>query len=147
MTSITPESLHQKMTAGEIFHLVDVRTPREYAQAHVSGAVLEPLETFDVERVARQVAALSGAPAYVLCQSGSRARQAIASLEQAGISNCVLVEGGTAGWIRAGLPAERQALRGISLERQVRIVAGFLVLAGTALGAFWQAAILAIPAF
>jgi rhodanese-related sulfurtransferase len=147
MTSITPESLHRKITTGEKVHLLDVRTPREYAQAHVSGAVLEPLETFDVERVARQVSALAGMPAYVLCQSGSRARQAITKLEQAGLSACVLVEGGTEGWIKAGLLAERQALKGISLERQVRIAAGFLVLAGTGLGAFWHAAILAIPGF
>jgi rhodanese-related sulfurtransferase len=58
-----------------------------------------------------------------------------------------LVEGGTAGWIKAGLPVERRAVAGISLERQVRIAAGFLVLAGTALGFFWHPALLGLSAF
>jgi rhodanese-related sulfurtransferase len=145
--SITPQSLHQKMADGEDLHLLDVRTPREYAQAHVPGARLEPLETFDAGRVARQLAEPPAGPVYVLCQSGSRARQAIAKLEQAGVACCVLVEGGTAGWIQAGLPAERQAVKAISLERQVRIAAGFLVLTGTALGVFVHPAILTLPAF
>lgn len=147
MTSITPQLLHRRMAGGETLHLLDVRTPREYAQAHVPSALLEPLETFDVNRIAQQLSAQPRASLYVLCQSDSRARQAIAKLERAGVASCVLVEGGTAGWINAGLPVERQAVKAISLERQVRIAAGFLVLAGTALGAFWHPAILGIPAF
>ena len=45
-------------------------------------------------------------PVYVLCQSGGRARQAIERLERAGVHGCVLVEGGTQGWMDAGLPVE-----------------------------------------
>ena len=43
-------------------------------------------------------------PVYVLCQSGGRARKAIEKLERAGVRGCVLVEGGTQGWMDAGLP-------------------------------------------
>ncbi len=147
MTSITPRSLHQNILSGRKLHLLDVRTPREFAQAHVAAAVPAPLEDFDPERLARQFCVSSDAPMYVLCQSGSRARRAIARLEQAGVSPCVLVEGGTQGWIQAGLPVERQAISGISLERQVRIAAGFLVLLGTVLGFFWHPAFLGLSAF
>lgn len=128
-------------------HLIDVRTPREYARAHVAGAVLAPLESFERGLLRQQFCASPEAPLYVLCHSGGRAKTAIAKLEQAGVFPCVLVEGGTAGWIRAGLPVERQAVSGISLERQVRIAAGFLVLVGTALGFFWNPAFLGLSAF
>jgi len=147
MTSITPQSLHQKIVARGSLYLLDVRTPREYAQVHVPGAILEPLEKFDVARVRRRTSPSPEAPLYLLCHSGSRAKQAIIKLEQAGMSPCVLVEGGTVAWMQAGLPVERQTVKGMSLERQVRIAAGLLVLIGTLLGAFWQIAILALPAF
>jgi rhodanese-related sulfurtransferase len=147
MTSITPQSLQQKIVAGENLYLLDVRTPREYAQVHVPGAILEPLETFQIAKVKGQTSNSPDAPLYILCQSGSRAREAISRLEAAGVSRCVLVEGGTLAWLQAGLPVERQAVKGISLERQVRIAAGILVLVGTVLGAFLHSAILGLPAF
>jgi rhodanese-related sulfurtransferase len=147
MNSITPQFLHQKMTAGENLKLLDVRTPREHAQVSVPGAILEPLETFQAARVKQQISSSPEAPLYVLCHSGSRAKQAIARLQEAGVSQCVLVEGGTAAWVQAGLPVERQTVGSMSLERQVRIAAGFLVLVGTILGAFVHLGILALPAF
>src|SRR5690349_18944908 len=134
MTSITPQELHQKMVAGEKPHLLDVRTTREYAQVHVPGSILEPLEKFEVARVRRRTFASPDSPLYVLRHSGARAKHAIAKLREAGISPCVLVEGGTVAWMQAGLPVERQTIKGISLERQVRIAAGFLVFMGTLLG-------------
>ena len=76
-----------------------------------------------------------------------KTRQAIDRFERAGVRRCVLVEGGTAGWVRAGLPVEMQAGASISLERQVRIVAGALVLIGTLLGFFWNRFLLGLPAF
>jgi rhodanese-related sulfurtransferase len=147
MNSITPQSLGEKIAAGQDIHLLDVRTAREYAQVHVPGAVLEPLETLQVARVKDLISSSAQAPLYILCHSGTRAKQAIARLQQAGVSRCVLVEGGTAGWILAGLPVERQAVKSISLERQVRIAAGLLVLAGTVLGALVHPVILGLPAF
>jgi rhodanese-related sulfurtransferase len=147
MTSITPQLLQQKIVAGENPYMLDVRTPREYAQVHVPGAILEPLETFQIARVKGQTLNSPDAPLYVLCQSGSRARQAITRLKAAGVSQCVLLEGGTLAWIEAGLPVERKAVKGISLERQVRIAAGLLVLVGTVLGAFVHPVILGLPAF
>jgi rhodanese-related sulfurtransferase len=146
MKTIAPADLCRKMTAGEQPRLLDVRTPREYATAHVPGARLEPLENFDAARVAGQLAS-APEPVYVICQSGTRARTAIAKLEKAGLDRCVLVEGGTQGWIEAGLPVEKRAVGGISLERQVRIAAGALVLAGTVPGYFWHPAFLLLPGF
>ena len=89
MTSVSPQALHQKIVAGESLYLLDVRTPREYAQVHVPGTILEPLEKFQVERIKRQTCGFPDVPLYVLCHSGSRAKQAIAILQRAGLSRCV----------------------------------------------------------
>ena len=54
----------------------------------------------------------------------------------AGFENVVNVDGGTQAWAEAGLPVVR-GKKAISLERQVRIAAGFLVLLGAVLS-FWN---------
>jgi rhodanese-related sulfurtransferase len=146
MISISPNDLWRKMGAGEKLCLLDVRTPREYASVHVPGASLEPLERFHAATVAGRLSPAKR-PLYVICQSGTRARTAISRLESQGIEDCVLVEGGTQGWISAGLPVERQAGGRISLERQVRIVAGFLVVAGTLLGVYLHPGFLFLSGF
>ena len=52
-----------------------------------------------------------------------------------GIPHCLVVEGGTKAWEAAGLPVVRgQGM--ISIERQVRIGAGAMVLLGVVLGAW-----------
>jgi rhodanese-related sulfurtransferase len=56
-------------------------------------------------------------------------------LAAAGVASVVNVEGGTLAWEKAGLPVVR-GKKAMSLERQVRIAAGSLVLIGTVLGAF-----------
>ena len=69
---------------------------------------------------------------------------------QTGGSRCErlrLVEGGITACVGAGLPVERQASRVISLERQVRIAAGTLVLAGSLPGLLVHPAFLALPIF
>lgn len=73
-------------------------------------------------------------PLYVICASGARGRQACGKFAAAGFPDVVNVEGGTRAWEAAGLPVERGKAT-ISLERQVRIIAGSLVLLGVALGA------------
>jgi len=59
----------------------------------------------------------------------------------------VSIEGGTAAWIAAGLPVMRPGGRTISLERQVRIVAGSLVLIGSLLAWIVHPAFIGIPLF
>ena len=85
-------------------------------------------------------------PLYLICRSGSRGRQACEQFLAAGYHNVVNVEGGTLEWERVGLPVV-QGTKTVSLERQVRIAAGSLVLLGTGLGAFVHLGFLALSAF
>jgi rhodanese-related sulfurtransferase len=144
MKAISSQKLQQRIATGNPVRVLDVRTAPEYASGHIPQAVLEPLDRFDATRVARTLEN-KGDELYVICHSGTRARKAITRLEAAGLTNCVLVEGGMSAWIKAGFEVERQGKGVISLERQVRIAAGLLVLCGTLLGTFVHPALLVVP--
>jgi rhodanese-related sulfurtransferase len=127
------------VTAREVFErrgaeVIDVRTPAEFAEVHAEGARLVPLDQVDPKAI---MAARNGAaaePLYVICKHGGRAAKACERFEAAGFGNVFSIEGGTAAWEQAGLPVVRGTSRVISLERQVRIGAGALVLMGVVLG-------------
>lgn len=124
--------------------LLDVRTPGEFAAAHVDGSVLRPLSDLNVEEVRRLAAGKSHC--VVICQSGKRATQAAEKLKAAGLPGLSVLEGGVNAWTAAGLPVERgQGV--ISLERQVRIAAGALALTGAVLGYWVHPAWIALSGF
>ena len=131
-TAVDPRELKRRMAGGGPLHLLDVRTPGEFAAGHVPGAKLLPLDDLDPAAVCRERAG-DATPLYVLCQFGGRASRAIEKLERAGVRGCVLVEGGTQAWIDAGLPVNRGKSRGLPLMRQVQVVVGFLSATGAAL--------------
>ena len=130
MTTITPRQLHDRIQPGEKLHLLDVRTPMEHEEIHVPDVYLIPL---DADKLARVNGFAKDQPLYSFCRTGSRARQAAERLEKGGYNQCSVVEGGTMAWAEAGLPVIRGTSEVISLERQVRIAAGSIVLTGALL--------------
>ena len=133
MSVISAKQLHDRVQAGEQVHLIDVRTPAEFREVHATVARNTPLESLDCGAVL--AAHPTSAPLYVICRSGSRGKQACEKLAAAGCTNVVNVEGGTMAWDQAGYPVIR-GQKAISLERQVRICAGFMSLAGGMLAIF-----------
>lgn len=132
MQTISPKQLHDLVASGKSIDLIDVRTPVEYREVHVSFARNVPLDQLKPHEV---TANRNGDPLYVICRSGGRGKQACEKIAAAGFSNVVNVEGGTQAWDQAGLPVVR-GKKSMSLERQVRIAAGSLVLTGAVLGYF-----------
>lgn len=126
--------------------LIDVRTPVEYAEVHAEGAKLIPLDVLDPRAVMGERTGSPDEPVYVLCKSGARAAKAVERFRAAGYANVHSVEGGTAAWERAGLPVVR-GRKVVSLERQVRIGAGSLVLVGVLLGWLVHPAFFGLSAF
>lgn len=112
---------------------LDVRMPGEYRSAHAQFAQLLPLHEVNEKSAYEKTGFTPEKPLYILCQSGSRAATAAEKLCAAGVKNCIVVEGGTHAWEKAGLPIHRGE-GVISIERQVRIAAGSLVAAGVVLG-------------
>ena len=134
------------MESGKPLTILDVRTPAEFARVHALGARLMPLDQLDPAAVAAQRRDADEA-IYVICQSGARAAKACQQLREAGVAHAYCIEGGTAAWEKMGLPVERGEANVISLERQVRIGAGALVLLGVALAWTFHPAFIAIAAF
>lgn len=133
--SDTPQSVKTRLEAGEDAVLVDVRTPAEHRAVHATGATNIPLDTLDKKTCASLCGDHEGRKVYLICKSGQRAKMASERLAAAGMGEIVLVEGGTDGWVSAGLPVERGAAT-MDLERQVRIAAGSLVAIGVLLSLF-----------
>lgn len=133
ITVIAPEQLKQVGERGEGVELIDVRTPAEFREAHVSFARNVPLDRLDPEALRAELGEKCANPLYLICRSGARGKQACEKLAAAGMTNVVNVEGGTVACEAAGLPLVR-GKKAISLERQVRIAAGALVLLGAVLG-------------
>lgn len=124
--------------------LLDVRTPGEYETVHIRGAYNVPLDRLGEH--ADEICRTSDVPVVLICQSGSRARRAEEALRAAGMPNLHLLEGGMNGWLATALPVERGARR-LSLERQVRIVAGALAAAGGILSLLVSPLFGLLPAF
>ncbi len=135
ITTISPRELAARQERGEVSELIDVRTPVEFREVHVAFARNEPLDRLDPQALMNARNGASQQPLYVICRSGNRANQACEKFVAAGFTNIVNVAGGTLAWEQAGLPVTR-GKQAISLERQVRIAAGLLVLTGAALGYF-----------
>lgn len=94
---VTVEDLARARAEGA--HVVDVRSPEEYARGHVPGARNVPLE-----RVLDHPGEFEDG-VQVLCQSGGRSLKATRALRQAGVS-AVSVSGGTAAWVESGREIE-----------------------------------------
>jgi rhodanese-related sulfurtransferase len=144
--TITPRGIEDLRRQGREIELIDVRTPVEYREVHAGPARSVPLDRLDPGAVMGARGGPGDEPLYMICRSGSRGRQACEAFQAAGFRNVINVEGGTLAWEQAGLPVVR-GKKAVSLERQVRIAAGSLVVIGTALGATVHPAFLGLSAF
>ncbi len=145
MQTISPQELSDLLSQGKA-ELIDVRTPVEYREIHIEGARNVPLDRLEPESLVAQRNGRSDEPLYVTCKSGKRGSQACQKFIDAGFDRVVNVDGGVDAWESADLPVVR-GKKTISLERQVRIAAGFLVLVGALLGLFVHPYFVGISAF
>jgi rhodanese-related sulfurtransferase len=122
--------LREALAAGGI--LVDVREYPEYAAGRIPGARLIPLG--ELERRAEDLDPASAI--YVVCRSGRRGAEAQEKLSKLGFKEVRNVGGGMLAWEAAGYGVERDERAPWALERQVRFVAGLLVLLGVLLSVF-----------
>jgi rhodanese-related sulfurtransferase len=108
--------------------LVDVRSGSEFASGHIPGAINIPMDQIE----SRLDDLDHNLPIVLICQSGKRARMTAGLLEPCQRQIAVL-DGGTKAWVHAGLPVVASVKTRWSLERQVRLGAGLLVLTGVIL--------------
>ena len=118
--------------------LLDVRTPAEFGEVHIEGARLMPLDRLKPEEIKEG--------GVLICRTGKRAQQAHDQLRKAGCDDLRVLEGGVTAWEAAGLPVKRGKAV-MSLERQVRVAAGLLVVTGVLLGILVHPGFLGLAGF
>jgi rhodanese-related sulfurtransferase len=124
---ITSPELHTLLESPTAPRVVDVRTPAEFETSHIAGSYNVPLDVVDQlgPEIARR---LDGHSDVVLvCRSGQRSTKAQTLLRNAGLSSGRVLENGITDWEGRGFAVDRGAQRW-DLERQVRLVAGSVVL-------------------
>jgi len=102
---ISAEELHQMITGGDDFVLVDVRAPLEYADSHIEGAINIPVADLrtrysELERDKTTV---------LLCSSGNRSSLGASILKMHGFRDIVNLAGGMTGYSTAGYAKECHA--------------------------------------
>jgi rhodanese-related sulfurtransferase len=108
--------------------ILDVRTPAEFETAHIRGSHNVPLDVLD-KHGSEVVQQLDQDDDVVLvCKSGQRSAQAAALLHNAGLAGGRVLEKGITDWEGRGFGVDRGVERW-DLERQVRLLAGSLVVA------------------
>jgi rhodanese-related sulfurtransferase len=122
-----PRDLSDLLASDPTARLLDVRTPAEFENGHISGAYNVPLD--QLHEHAEEVRAARG-PVVLICQSGQRAQRAELLLRTAGMPAMQVLDGGMIAWRSAGLPVRRVRAR-VSLERQVRMTAGAIAALGS----------------
>lgn len=125
--AITSAELRKQLESSPAPRIVDVRTPAEFETSHISGSYNVPLDVLDEHT--REVAQLLGGDDEVVlvCRSGQRSTKAQTLLRNVGLTGGRVLENGIIDWEGQGFAVDRGAQRW-DLERQVRLVAGSVVL-------------------
>jgi rhodanese-related sulfurtransferase len=136
-TTISPRELKEFLSKHPSAHVIDVRTPAEFQEVHLPMARNIPLD-----RLSSTELPADDSPIIFVCKSGKRGEMACQKIQGRRVYN---IDGGTMACVDSGLSVERGRAV-MSLERQVRIAAGSLVLFGIAL-AYLHPAFLGLSAF
>ncbi|MBT3202481.1 MAG: MBL fold metallo-hydrolase, partial [Phycisphaerales bacterium] len=122
---ITVDEAQERLAAqDEPWTILDVRRPEEYQAVRIENSRNVPLDS-----LAGRLAEVTGSDQRLIlsCVSGARASMAAGVLAAAGVAQITVLKGALNAWRKQGAPVIREEVP-ISLERQVRIGAGALVL-------------------
>lgn len=125
--TIDSEQLRQLLHEAPELRILDVRTGGEYETVHIPGSYNVPLDT-----LGEHVTDLADVdhPVVLVCQSGGRATQAHEKLTAAGKQTLHILDGGMAAWQAAGGDVMQGDTERWAMDRQVRLAAGSMTLAG-----------------
>jgi hydroxyacylglutathione hydrolase len=96
---ISAESLYNRITTGiTTISLVDVRTPNEFADSHIEGAINIPAPDLRT----RYKELNPDKPTYLICSTGNRSSLAVSILKRHGFKEVYNIAGGMTGYSAAG---------------------------------------------
>lgn len=99
---ISQTNLLSRLETQQPFVLLDVRTPSEYAEGHIPGAI-----NIDFKQLKNRLSELKqfqNSTIIVYCETGIRARVAEVTLSQAGFTSILHLEGHMSAWRSNSLP-------------------------------------------
>ena len=123
--TLTPTDLRDLLESTETAQVVDVRSPAEFESVHIPGSFNVPLDVIRTRRA--DVVEHLDHDVVLVCRSGQRSVQAQHLLTAAGVSDARVLHDGIQGWEKHGYALDHGRERW-DLERQVRLVAGSIVL-------------------
>lgn len=120
----------RKYVKGKEYVFIDVRSPAEFKASHIKGSYNVPLENVDeykqqLEKIRKHI--------IIICRTGRRASMACNSINNIHKKNIYVLDGGITSWSQHKFPLE-VGKSVWDIERQVRAIAGALVLLGVLLG-------------
>ena len=145
MQTIDVKELSRLLEQDSSIDLIDVRTPVEFREVHAERARNIPMDRLEPDALVSGQNG-GGKTLYLICKGGDRSNMVAKKFVEAGADRVVSVNGGTDAWVAAGYPVVR-GKKAMSLERQVRIAAGFLVFTGALLGFFVHPYLIGLSAF
>jgi len=111
--------------------LIDIRSQKEFTDAHIAGAVLLPAALIDADCTPQ----IKNDQVVFYCSSGARTNAALQAIKTAGFTDIAYIDGGLNAWHSAGLPVK--AANGnapkFDIQRQVQVTVGILLLMFAAL--------------
>ncbi len=149
MNTMTTLQFKKIFSENDQLTIIDVRSQLEFKSLSLASATNIPLDVLSCEIVESHVKKIAATdqPIYLMCKGGQRAKLANEKLLQLN-QQIICIEGGMDALGQdSSLPLQSDPTAGLSLERQVRIAAGSLVLLGVVLGTIFHPAVYLLSAF
>jgi rhodanese-related sulfurtransferase len=105
---ISAAELHQMQQEGKKLHILDMRTPEEYARFCIPGGINVP--GGDLILCAEELRT-SNTPVVINCAGRTRSIIGAAALQRLGLKNVRALKNGTMGWVLAGFDLEKNPTR------------------------------------
>jgi len=99
---ITSADLVERLETADAPVILDVRSPEEYAEGHIPGAINVPYDQIPANLDSLE--SFVSAEVVVYCRTGRRAGVAEKVLREAGFTRVLDLEGHMTSWNEAGLP-------------------------------------------
>lgn len=120
MKTLSPKELYDLINNNEVV-IVDVREPFEHRSCHIKGSILIPSSSFDETKIPKA----DGKKIVIHCKSGRRSSMVLSQMKHKDIYN---LEGGVDAWIAQGFDVEKSSKKCLTLDRQVQLTIGTILI-------------------
>ena len=104
VTHVDAAGAEKRIKEGKVI-VLDVRTPKEFANGHLAEAKLIDFQSPDF---AKKLGELDRSKTYLVhCAVGGRSTQSLATFQKLGFKDVVHLDGGFKAWQKAGNPIEK----------------------------------------